>query len=315
MTSLSLRSHDALEIAFVNNMPDQALAATRAQFERLVRGGAEGREINWRCYALPGLERSETARRYLARDHEDIEALYRRGADALIVTGSEPRAARLEQEPYWPQIQMLVDWARAHTFSTLWSCLAAHAAAFHLASVERRRMTKKISGVYSFRRLAEDWTGERVGAAILTPHSRYNALDAEMLEQRGFQIGAGSPETGVDMFWREEPSLFVFLQGHPEYEAETLLKEYRRDVLRYLSGERADYPDQPENYFSAVTSERLSTLQSRVLAKTERHAEGTLAEILSAEKCARPWADDAERLYRSWMKNVATRVEALRHSA
>lgn len=310
-----LRARDALEIAFVNNMPDQALAATRTQFERLVRAGAESREIRWRSYALPGLERSETARRYLARDHEDIEALYRRGADALIVSGCEPRAARLDHEPYWSQIQTLADWARTHTFSTLWSCLAAHAATLHLAGIERQRMEKKISGVYSFRRLSEDWTGERAGGAMLAPHSRFNALDAEALARHGFKISGWSPDVGVDMFWREEPSLFVFLQGHPEYEAETLLKEYRRDVLRYLSGERADYPDQPENYFSAETSERLTRLRARVLAKTEGYAEAALTEILSSEKCARPWATDAARLYRAWINNVAGRIEALRHSA
>lgn len=315
MTLHPLRARDALEIAFVNNMPDQALAATRTQFERLVRAGAEGREIRWRSYTMPGLERSETARRYLARDHEDIEALYRRGADALIVSGCEPRAARLDHEPYWPQIQTLADWARTHTFSTLWSCLAAHAATLHLAGIERRRMAKKVSGVYSFRRLREDWTGERVGGTVLTPHSRYNALDAEALARHGFKIGAWSPKVGVDMFWREEPSLFVFLQGHPEYEAETLLKEYRRDVLRYLSGERADYPDQLENYFSAEASERLAQLRSRVLEKNESRAEEALAEILSAEKCTRPWADDAARLYRAWIRNVSARIDALRHSA
>ncbi|WP_330083008.1 homoserine O-acetyltransferase/O-succinyltransferase family protein [Methylocystis iwaonis] len=315
MTLHALRARDALEIAFVNNMPDQALAATRAQFERLVRAGAEGREIRWRCYTLPGLERSETARRYLARDHEGIEALYRRGADALIVSGCEPRAARLDHEPYWPQLQTLADWARTHTFSTLWSCLAAHAATLHLAGIERRRMPKKISGVFTFRRLGEDWTGERAGGAILTPHSRYNALDAEALARHGFKIAAWSPDVGVDMFWREEPSLFVFLQGHPEYEAETLLKEYRRDVLRYLSRERVDYPDQPENYFSAETSERLTQLRACVLRRIEGQAEQALAEILSPEKCARPWADDAARLYRAWIRNVSDRIEALRHSA
>jgi homoserine O-succinyltransferase/O-acetyltransferase len=315
MTGASLRSADALEIALVNNMPDQALAATQAQFERLVRAGAQGREIHWRCYALPGLERSETARRFLARGHEDIEALYRRGADALIVTGCEPRAARLDHEPYWPQIQTLVDWARTHTFSTLWSCLAAHAASLCLAGVERRRMPKKISGVYSFQRLGGDWTGEKAGSALLAPHSRYNGLDRDELERNGFHIGSWSRETGVDMFWREEPSLFVFLQGHPEYNADTLLKEYRRDVLRYLSGVSADYPDQPAAYFSVATSQKLEALRRRVLSETENHAQEALAEILSAEECARPWVDDTARLYRAWLQTIADRAEALRHSA
>ncbi|HEY8163885.1 MAG TPA: homoserine O-succinyltransferase [Methylocystis sp.] len=315
MNGLSPRVGETLEIALLNNMPDQALAATRTQFERLVRAGAEGVEIRWRSYWLPGLERSETARRYLGRTHEDIEALYRRGADALIVTGSEPRAARLDQEPYWPQLQTLVDWACTHTSSTLWSCLAAHAATLHLAGVERRRMEKKISGVYSFQRVGESWAGQKAGETLLSPHSRYNSLPGEALERRGFHIGSWSPEAGVDMFWREEPSLFVFLQGHPEYDADTLLKEYRRDVLRYLSGVRKDYPDQPANYFTAETSERLEELRHRVVDHEETQAKETLGEILSVEKCAELWTDDAARLFRAWLRTIADRKEALRHSA
>ena len=41
-----------------------------------------------------------------------------------------------------------------------------------------------------------------------------------------------------------------FFQGHPEYDTHSLLKEYKREVLRFLTGERADEPPYPDNYFS-----------------------------------------------------------------
>ncbi|WP_442756753.1 homoserine O-acetyltransferase/O-succinyltransferase family protein [Methylocystis sp. JAN1] len=314
MIGLARRPGKVLEVALVNNMPDQALAATQAQFARLVRAGARGREIKWRCYWLPGLERGDVARRFLERSHEDIEALYRRGADALIVTGSEPRAARLDHEPYWPQMQTLVDWARLHTHSTIWSCLAAHAATLHLAGIERRRMPRKISGVYSFRETGSDWSGEEPSRARLTPHSRYNDLPRAELERKGFHVAACSDEAGVDMYWREEPSLFVFLQGHPEYDADTLLKEYRRDVLRYLAGERDDYPAPPENYFGDETRRRLGMLKDRVSAGA-CGAERELSEILSGETRQADWARDTARLYRNWLEAVSRRTDALRNSA
>ena len=55
------------------------------------------------------------------------------------------------------------------------------------------------------------------------------------------------------MFTREQSfcSLFLFLQGHPEYEAGTLLREYRRDIARFLRGEREHYPAVPQGYFDA----------------------------------------------------------------
>ena len=43
-----------------------------------------------------------------------------------------------------------------------------------------------------------------------------------------------SDEAGVGLFAKTQGSLFFFVQGHPEYEAETLLREYRRDIGRYL---------------------------------------------------------------------------------
>lgn len=315
MTTLARRRCGPIEVALVNNMPDQALSATRNQFARLVQSGSDGRDIIWRCYALPGIARSDTARRYLERSHEDIAALYRRGADALIVTGCEPRAARLDDEPYWPHLQRLIDWARDRTVSTIWSCLAAHAAALHLDGIERRRADRKVSGVFTFETTAQDWRAGVAGRKIVVPHSRYNGLAQEELEGRGYKIASFSHEVGVDVFWREEPSLFLFLQGHPEYDADTLLKEYRRDVLRYFSGERADYPEQPQNTFSTQAAAALDALQAKVVAGVETAPERKLAEIFAGEKREAAWLDDTARLYRDWLRVVSARAGAWRDSA
>jgi homoserine O-succinyltransferase len=303
-----------LEIAIVNNMPDAALAATNLQFSRLVRKGARGRVYRWRSYTLPGLPRGDEARRYLARGYEDIEALYRRGADALIVTGCEPRAPRLADEPYWPHITRLADWARNHTISTIWSCLAAHAAVLHLAGVARVPFAKKVSGVYRFARFETDWAVHD-SDEVLVPHSRYNGLPREDLEGHGFHIGSSAAEVGVDMFWRVEPSLFVFLQGHPEYDADTLLRENRRDVIRFLDGQRTDYPAKPENFFSASTREKLEQLEIAIERRTETNANARLAEILANEQCVANWSDNAVKLFRDWLTTVAERAGDRRESA
>lgn len=303
-----------LEIAIVNNMPDAALAATHQQFSRLVRKGARGRVYRWRCYTLPGNPRGDAAQKNLARGYEEIDALYRRGVDALIVTGCEPRAAHLSDESYWPHMTRLVDWARHHTISTVWSCLAAHAAVLHLAGIERVRAPKKVSGVYRFDRPETDWSLHE-GEDLVVPHSRYNGLPEEKLSGEGFQIGSRSKEVGVDMFWRQEPSLFVFLQGHPEYDADTLLREYRRDIHRFLEGERADYPAKPENFFSTQTSERLDALEQDIKGQSRTRAGAVLAEILANERCVASWSDGAVDLFRNWLTAVAQRAGDRRQSA
>ena len=310
------RQSDTIEIALVNNMPDQALAATQMQFARLVRAAAGERQIKWRCYTLPGQERSETALRYLAKSHENIEALYGRGADALIVTGCEPRAARLDHEPYWPQLQTLVDWARTHTVSTLWSCLAAHAAALHLSGIERERLPKKLSGIYNFHAEKCEWMKtETASQPLCAPHSRYNDLPKDALLKKGYQISSISPDAGVNMFWREEPSLFVFLQGHPEYDADTLLREYRRDFLRALAGERNEPPEPPENYLSEKAFIELRGFKNEARAMTREQAETRLDEILRGEGREKFWSQDSARLFENWLSAVSARLGALRHSA
>jgi len=52
----------ALEIALVNNMPDQAVDATKAQFVKLLRAGAGKVPFRLRCYTLSSMPRGETAR-------------------------------------------------------------------------------------------------------------------------------------------------------------------------------------------------------------------------------------------------------------
>ncbi len=41
----------------------------------------------------------------------------------------------------------------------------------------------------------------------------------------------------ADCFVKKEQSLFLFFQSHPEYQLDTLLLEYRRDVARFLLSE------------------------------------------------------------------------------
>ena len=54
------------------------------------------------------------------------------------------------------------------------------------------------------------------------------------LAAKGYSVLTRSDEAGVGLFAKDNNSLFLFVQGHPEYEAETLLREYRRDIGRYL---------------------------------------------------------------------------------
>jgi hypothetical protein len=90
-----------IEIGLVNNMPEAALEATEQQFVELLGAAAGDSWVRLRFFSLAGVPRSERARRYLSQSYCDVGDIRKAGLDGLIVTGAEPKAANLADEPYW----------------------------------------------------------------------------------------------------------------------------------------------------------------------------------------------------------------------
>lgn len=256
-----------LTIGLINNMPDTALQATERQFMRLLRRAAGDVRIDFHCFSLPSVKRSQPLQRRIDQQYSDIADLDRLQLDGLIVTGAEPAAASLAEEPFWPELASIVDWAKTNTRSTIWSCLAAHAAVLHLDGIERQRLDEKCSGIYDCFRVTDHWLTDGLPSPFRVSHSRLNELRADDLAQRGYQLLTLSPDGGVDMFARKLRSQFIFFQGHPEYEALSLEREYLRDIARFLGHERDTYPAIPAGYFDTDTEERLAGFEMRARAE------------------------------------------------
>lgn len=299
-----------LTIGLVNNMPDAALQATERQFMRLLRQAAGNIRIDFHCFSLPSLRRSQTARWRVERQYTDIADLGRLHIDGLIVTGAEPNAAALPEEPFWQDLTDMIDWAKANTRSTIWSCLAAHAAVLHLDGIERQRLDTKYSGIYDCAKLTDSWLTKDLPSPLKIPHSRLNGLRADELTARGYQLLTQSSEAGVDIFAKQLRSQFVFFQGHPEYDALSLEREYLRDISRFLVGERDSYPAVPAGYFDAETEDRLASFQRR--AAVERRP------ALSAELPDRTLRQDiaagaaATAIFKNWLGYLAGGARAAR---
>ena len=257
-----------LTIGLINNMPDAALQATERQFMRLLQAAAGNRRIHFHCFSLPSVRRSQTAKWRVDRQYSDIADLGRLQIDGLIVTGAEPIAATLPEEPFWGDLTAIIDWAEKNTRSTIWSCLAAHAAVLHLDGIERQRLATKCSGVYDCARVADSWLTDDIRSPFRIAHSRLNELRAGDLVAGGYQLLTNSPEAGVDIFAKQLRSHFIFFQGHPEYDPLSLQREYLRDITRYLSGERNSFPAFPAGYFDIATERRLASFEKR--ARIER---------------------------------------------
>ena len=296
----------ALEIGLVNNMPDAALRATEKQFIDLLGAATGERIVRLHLFSLPGVARGSAARAHIGSAYGEIHSLKAGRLDALIVTGAEPVAPALSDEPYWQDMTDLADWAESHTVSTIWSCLAAHAAVLHFDGIGRHRLADKRFGMFDCDKVFDSPLLEGLPAEFKAPHSRWNDLKEQDLRAHGYRVLTRSTEAGVDLFSKQWGSLFVFFQGHPEYAADTLFREYRRDVTRYLRGERDTVPALPRDYFDVRTE---ATLE-RMAARAERHR-GPDAQV----RMPNDWAlrrdaievsrSGAVRIYRNWLDHIA----------
>jgi homoserine O-succinyltransferase/O-acetyltransferase len=290
---------NCLEIGIVNNMPDAALNATERQFSALL-GSAPGIFVRLTFFAIPEVPRTDFGRQQIDR-YSHIDTLWDRDLDGVIITGAEPRAANLADEPYWSTLTRIVDWADDHTHSTVWSCLAAHAALLYLDGIDRRLLSDKRFGVFACDRVSDHPLIATTPYRLEMPHSRWNEISEDELVARGYHVLTRSEDAGVDAFLKQRKSLYVFFQGHPEYEAATLLLEYRRDVGRFLRGERESYPTMPAGYFDPEMVETLVALRERASVDRREELLSEFPTALAATRVTNTWRSTAESLYGNWL--------------
>ena len=268
-----------LVVALVNNASERARLRVERQFASVVRAAAGGRCVRLRLFACPQTAPVSHAPCSGTARTRALEALFRFRPDAVIVTGKEPQTARLQDEPVWGSLVRIADWAQRYDVPVLWSCLAAHAAVLHLAGVLRTALPAKLSGVFDCDLAApEHPLAAGLPPAWAGPHSRSYDVAEAALRARGYRILSRSAEAGVDLFAGPANSRFVFCQGHLEYEAGTLLAEYRRDLRRAMTGQRRDIPAAPANL-----------------------------DPCGEAAFSSPWRSQAIRFYANWLDSIAAR--------
>ena len=291
-------SRAAIQVGLVNNMPDAAMRATELQFARLLKDAAGALDVRLRLFSLRTIARSEQARSRMDGFYDDAAFLQAASVDALIVTGAESKSGDLRDESYWPELAHLIDWAEIGTISTVFSCLAAHAAVLHLDGIPRRPLGGKLSGVYASSRVEDDPLFFGMGLESPVPHSRRNDIAGADLAAKGYRVLARLNNGQADIFTREPPghSRFVFLQGHPEYDPATLGREYLRDMGRFARREMAEAPIMPENYFDRATEDRLAAAGHDLTA---------LGEIVAGALPRSQWRGATVRFFANWLTLVA----------
>ncbi len=292
-----------LHIGFLNMMPDAALEATERQFIRLVGGCNRIAQFFVYPFSLPGLARRAEALDYIERYYSNFEQLREQGLDALIVTGANVANPTLEAEPFWNPLMEVVDWARGNVASTLCSCLATHAMLKRFYGIERQPLPEKCWGVYSHRVSVPGHPLLReINTRFDVPHSRYNDISRDQFEGAGLSVLAESEDGGVHMAVSADQFRLILFQGHPEYDTNSLLKEYKREVFRYLNGHLSEPPPHPQHYFT----EDAGRAADRFVHEAERalREDRPLPDFLEEQiepQLDNTWGDTAKAIINNWL--------------
>jgi len=297
-----------IEIALINNMPDAAFADTEFQFCELLAAAAGDIPVRIQLYSLPEICRGAQAQEHMRGRYSDIRDLLNNRFDAVIITGTEPRQPDLRQEAYWQTLVEVLDWAEQNTTSTILSCLAAHASVLHSNGIERHLLDEKRFGVFDEKQVSQQAITADMPEVIRIPHSRWNELRDEDLVACGYVVLTKSKEAGVGSFAkRKRTSLFVYIQGHPEYGTQTLLKEYRRDIKRFLRQERETYPSLPHGYFGTLALKLLRDFREQALSDPREGILAAFPDSLIAETLQNGWHSTGAHVYGNWLRYVASR--------
>ena len=295
-----------LHIGLLNMMPDAALAATERQFFRLVGESNSIAQFYMHPFTLSELPRSDKGRAHVEEYYETFEQIKEQGLDALIITGANVTGPELSEEPFWEPLIEVIDWAYENVTSTLCSCLATHAVLEFRYKQKRRPLGYKRWGVYYHHVTNRNHPlVNGVNTKFDVPHSRYNQIDHAQFEEAGLHILAESKEADVHLAVSEDQFRLVFFQGHPEYDIISLLKEYKREVKRFINDECADYPPFPDNYFSLQSQASLNEYKDQVInAKTNKSSAPDFPENILIQKLDNTWHDTAEAILNNWIGQV-----------
>jgi homoserine O-succinyltransferase len=295
-----------LHIGLLNMMPDAALAATERQFFRLVGGANPIVQFHMHPFTIEGLPRGAEAQEYIARYYESFARIKEEGLDGLIVSGANVTRPHLTEESFWNPLSEVFDWARENVASVLCSCLATHALIQYCHSLERTHLGFKRWGVYSHKVVAPHHPlVADINTRFDVPHSRFNEIFREDMERVGLKVLVESEEAGVHLAVSHDQMRVVFFQGHPEYDTVSLLKEYKREALRYYHGEREDYPPFPEHYFNLEVGGLLNEYGQRL--RGARH-DGKPAPEFPEDAIVRhldnTWRDTAKAVFSNWLGTI-----------
>lgn len=187
---------------------------------------------------------THTSAEHMEKFYVTFDAVKERTFDGMIITGAPIEHYEFEEVDYWPELVEIMNWANDHVNSTLHLCWGAQAALYYFYGIRKYPISEKISGIFEHKTQNQTEALLRgFGDTFPCPHSRHTEVrETEIKEHPELKVLATSEEAGVLLVMNADGSQ-IFLQGHPEYDRDTLAKEYERDYKKGMD------PNVPSHYY------------------------------------------------------------------
>lgn len=216
-----------IQIAIVNLMPTKI--ATEIQLLRHLSNTPL--QIDITLLKAEHHVSKNTSAEHLDRFYTTFSKVKDRKFDGMIVTGAPVEMLDFTDVDYWKELQDIIDYSAENAFSTLFICWGAQAALYHRYGVQKYVLPEKKFGVFKHRltsRTKKIFRG--FDDEFHMPHSRHTEVRKEDIDKvQQLEVLAYSEEAGASVI-RAKESRAIFVTGHFEYDADTLAREYFRDI-------------------------------------------------------------------------------------
>ena len=181
---------------------------------------------------------------HLTSFYTTFDAVRDKKYDGMIITGAPVENLDFTKVEYWPELCEIMEWSKSNVFSTLHICWGAQAALYYHHKIPKRPLRSKLFGVFDHKvLLPHEPLFRGFDDRFYAPHSRYTEIwEEDVVDTPDLELLANSREAGVYAVKTQDNRQF-FITGHPEYDPDTLQREYQRDVDRGLE------IAVPKNYF------------------------------------------------------------------
>ena len=221
---------EKVKIAVVNLMPNQL--ETQMMWTTILMRAEPNIAIDFiRMESHKASEKSETTN----RTYQTLEEVKDNHYQGMVITGAPVEKMDFSQVDYWEEFQALLSYSKSHAASTLFVCWAAQAALYSRYGIEKKVENQKIFGIYDNRIIERSLLMKGFGSGILVPQSRYAGNDLEkIIKEDKLLVYALSLESGSYVI-EDKVNKSIYISGHPEYDLDSLEKEYLRDQKKGIS--------------------------------------------------------------------------------